>query len=42
MKALKIQHKIALGVSAAIAIAYAVAKIRAFKNAKVVEEQPYS
>jgi hypothetical protein len=33
MKDLKIQHKIALGVSAAIAIIYAVAKIKAFKNA---------
>ena len=38
MKNLKIQHKIALGVSAAIAVIYAIKKVKAFKQAAVEDK----
>jgi hypothetical protein len=37
MKSLKTRHKIALGVSAVIAVIYAIKRVKAFKNAAVVD-----
>ncbi|HMG81945.1 MAG TPA: hypothetical protein VK559_02835 [Ferruginibacter sp.] len=38
MKNLKTSHKIALGVSAVIAVIYAIKRVKAFKNAAVADD----